>query len=234
MGSAATNQDFEFAALSQAENYRAALVREFKPLLRGRILEVGAGVGQITAVLAQQPEVEHVLAVEPEKKFIDAFQAHSPKVKLLHGTADLVESKDWNAIISINVLEHIEQHERELRRYRELLAQERGHLCLFVPARMEIYAPIDRDFGHFRRYRKPQLRAKLKEAGFEIVRLNYFNFIGYFAWGVNFRLLGKRSFDVQAVRWFDRVIFPMGHACERNILRPPIGQSLLAVARACN
>src|SRR6059036_3517932 len=81
--SADLSQDFEFAALSEAKNYRAALMREFKPLLRGRILEVGAGVGQITAVLAQQPEVLHVLAVEPEKKFIDAFQAAAPKVKLL-------------------------------------------------------------------------------------------------------------------------------------------------------
>ena len=207
-------------------------MREFKPFLRGRILEVGSGVGQITAVLAEQADVQHVLAVEPEKKFIDAFQASSPKVKLLHGTADLVEAKDWNAIISINVLEHIEQHERELRRYRELLAQQHGHLCLFVPARMEIYAPIDKDFGHFRRYTKADLHAKLTAAGFQIVRLNYFNFIGYFAWGVNFRLLGKRAFDVQAVRWFDRVIFPIGYALEHNLVRPPIGQSLIAVVRA--
>lgn len=223
-------EDFEFAALSEARNYRAALVRAFQPFLRGRILEIGAGVGQMTALIAEQPGVTKILAVEPEKKFINSFQTQSNNVSLLHGTADSVESKNWNAIVSINVLEHIEQDARELRRYRDLLAAERGHLCLFVPARPEIYAPIDRDFGHFRRYRKAELRARLKDGGFDIVRLNYFNFIGYFAWAINFRLLARRSFDFNAVRLFDRAIFPVGHACERFV-PPPIGQSLIAVAK---
>ena len=170
------------------------------------------------------------MAVEPEKKFIHAFQGSSPKVTFLHGTAEAVESNHWNALISINVLEHIQEDGRELQCYAALLAAERGHLCLFVPARAEIYAPIDRDFGHFRRYQKAELRAKLQGAGFDIVRLDYFNFVGYFAWALNFRLLRKRSFNAKAVRWFDSAIFPAGQAFER-LMRPPIGQSLIAVAR---
>jgi SAM-dependent methyltransferase len=229
---AALNQDFEFAALSEAKNYRAALIEEFRPFLHGCVLEVGAGVGQMSALLADRPEVNKVLAVEPEEKFVTVFQSISPKITLLHGTAKSVNSTQWNAIVSINVLEHIEKDAEELATYRELLAKERGHLCLFVPARPEIYAPIDADFGHFRRYRKSGLKTKLREAGFEIVRLNYFNFIGYFAWALNFHLLGKRSFNVNAVRLFDRRIFPVGHALEKTLFRPPIGQSLLAVARA--
>jgi SAM-dependent methyltransferase len=229
---AALNQNFEFAALSEAKNYRAALIEEFKPFLHDCVLEIGAGVGQISAVLAEQPGVNRVLAVEPEPKFVTAFQANSPKISLLHGTAKSVNSTQWNAIVSINVLEHIEKDAEELQTYRELLASERGHLCLFVPARPEIYAPIDSDFGHFRRYRKTELKAKFQQAGFEIVRLNYFNFIGYFAWALNFYFLGKRSFNVNTVRLFDRRVFPWGHAFEKSVFRPPIGQSLLAVARA--
>src|SRR5207247_10151653 len=136
---------------------------------QGRVLEVGAGVGQVTALLAAAPKVTNVVAVEPELKFVKGFQGISPKVNLLHGTAEAVESNQWNALISINVLEHIEEDASELRRYAALLGRERGHLCLFVPARAEIYAPIDRDFGHFRRYQKAELRAKLEGAGFDIV-----------------------------------------------------------------
>ena len=58
----------------------------------------------------------------------------------------------WNAILSINVLEHIESDADELATYFRLLKPARGALCLFVPARPDIYAPIDKDFGHFRRY----------------------------------------------------------------------------------
>jgi hypothetical protein len=114
--------------------------------------------------------------------------------------------------------------------YRKVLAGAKGTLCLFVPARPEIYAPLDRDFGHFRRYTRSELRRKLERAGFQILRLHYYNFIGYFAWWLNFRVLQRRSFGARALRLFDRVIFPLGHGLESRICPPPIGQSLLAVA----
>src|SRR5262249_38228428 len=105
-------------------------------------------------------------------------------------------------------------------------------LCLFVPARPEIYGPIDRDFGHFRRYTAPELQAKLVRAGFAIHRLNYFNFTGYFAWWLSFCVLKKRRFAAGNVRFYDRAVFPIVHALESKLLRPPFGQSLLAVARS--
>ena len=117
-------------------------------------------------------------------------------------------------------------------KYQERLADQRGHLCLFVPARQEIYAPLDKDFGHYRRYGRTELRRKVEQTGFTVVRLHYFNWIGYFAWWFNFCLLKKRRFDVNSVVVFDRIIFPLVHALERNFARPPFGQSLLAIAQA--
>ena|SRR2546430_1539860 len=225
-------QNFEFAALQEAKNYRRAIVREFEGFLRGRVLEIGAGIGQISAVVASQPDVQHVLAVEPDEKFVQQFQRSSPKIQILHGTADRVDDRDWNALLSVNVLEHIQDDSAELSRYQKLLAPENGFLCLLVPARPELYSPIDRDFGHFRRYCPVDLRTKLIDAGMEIVRLSYFNFIGYFAWAISFRIFGRRSFNASAVRLFDRFVFPVGYAVERALARPPLGQSLIAVARS--
>lgn len=37
---------------------------------------------------------------------------------------------------------------------------------------------------------------------------------------------------MEKVRAFDRVVFPVVHKLETKILRPPFGQSLLAIARA--
>ena len=82
-----------------------------------------------------------------------------------------------------------------------------------------------------RRYTLPELSEKLTRAGFEIVRLNYFNFTGYFAWWLNFRFLKKRGFDVAKVRLFDRLIFPINYFVESRIMRAPFGQSLIAVGR---
>jgi SAM-dependent methyltransferase len=225
-------EDFEFAALQEADNYRAALLAEFKPFLIGHVLEVGSGIGQLTEALLQNPGIERLVSIEPNARFANRLHSRFPQLELVQGTIDDVPAA-WplDAILSVNVLEHIEADEHELASYHQRLAVRRGALCLFVPARPEIFAPIDRDFGHFRRYARAELKRKLETAGFTIHRLVYFNLLGYFAWWWNFCLLKKRSFDASQVRLFDRRIFPLQHRFETSVFRPPIGMSLLAVAK---
>ena len=56
-----------------------------------RVLDLGAGAGFITATLARAPEVESVLAVEPDPRLLPVLEevlrlnAVAPKVRLLHG-----------------------------------------------------------------------------------------------------------------------------------------------------
>jgi SAM-dependent methyltransferase len=229
----ANSKDFEFAALNNAANYRRALLREFAEFLHGDVAEVGAGIGQITEPLLHMSGVKRVVAVEPDPEFCAQHRAKFPGHELIQGTArDLNPRQEFDAVLSVNVLEHIDQHEAELKLYSTILRKRQGHLCLFVPARPEIYSPIDKDFGHFRRYRRAELQHLLQEAGFEVVRLCYFNFVGYFAWWLNFCVLKKRHFEPAKVLFYDRAIFPMVHMAERGICRPPFGQSLLVVARS--
>ncbi|TAF25867.1 MAG: class I SAM-dependent methyltransferase [Verrucomicrobia bacterium] len=231
--SIATTEDFEFAALSEAVNYRAAIVDEFAPYLRGRVLEVGAGIGQTTEAMMALPEVDELVGVEPDTRFQNGFRQRLPEVRLVAGTtADLNPGETFDAAVMVNVLEHIEHDVQELRRLREILSERSGHLCILVPARQELYSRLDAHFGHFRRYDRPGLKAVLLQAGFEIESLFYFNVIGYFAWGLRYTLLRGMSFDVQQVRVFDRKIFPIAHRLERGLVRPPFGQSLVAIARA--
>jgi SAM-dependent methyltransferase len=233
VNSGALSTDFEFRALSEANNYRAALAREFAPFLSGKVIEIGAGVGQMTQVLQRAPGITDFLAVEPDSRFHSAFAVSNPNTRLFKGIArDVPERNGWNTLVSINVLEHIEDDTAELREWHTLLSEAGGHLCLFVPARPEIYAPLDKDFGHFRRYTKPRLRIKLQEAGFKIRSIRYFNSLGYFAWWFSFCLFQRRSFDVRSVRAYDRLIFPVIYALESRICRPPFGQSLIVVAFA--
>jgi len=224
---------FEFDALKDAHHYRAALFEEFGPFLKGEVLEVGAGIGQMTRHLLATPGIRRTAAIEPDPALCAVHRAEFPAHDLVQGTAaDLPAGSSWDAIFSVNVLEHIGEDETELRRYANLLGARRGALCLFVPARPEIYALMDKDFGHFRRYTRPELRRKLTQAGFEVLRLDYFNCVGYFAWWVNFCMLKKRCFEPAKLRFYDRVIFPVVHTLESRIMRPPFGQSLLAVARS--
>jgi SAM-dependent methyltransferase len=224
---------FELVALQSAVNYRAALLREFSHHLRGRVIEIGAGAGQFTVMLRAVPAIAVLLSIEPHAEFCRGIPLSGAGHYLVTGTIDSVRGdRGWDAIFSVNVLEHIEADERELGIYRALLASNRGVLCLFVPARPEIYAPLDRDFGHHRRYTRAVLRQKLEKAGFEIVRLDYFNSAGYFAWWFTFCVLKRRKFSPAAVRFYDRAVFPVVYWLESHLTAPPLGQSLIAVARA--
>ena len=230
VNSQATSEDFEFAALQEARNYRRSLLEEFSPYLHGNILEVGAGIGQMTREFAGLPGVETIDAIEPDAGFYARLMEQGLNARCLCGTvADLDPMQRYDGIIAINVLEHIEDHFEELQRFREHL-KPGGRVCLFIPAFPSIYAPIDRSFGHFRRYTRSDLRDLLPRAGFRVIRLDYFNSLGYFAWWFNFCLLKKMVFETAKVKLYDRYLFPVVHALEKTVMRPPFGQSLLAVA----
>jgi SAM-dependent methyltransferase len=227
------SEDFEFAALQEARHYREWILSEMAPHLKGRVLEVGAGIGQITAMVARLGTVETVCGVEPDPAYRERLRQVLSEDRIFPGTiADVPESIEWDGMVCVNVLEHIEDDEGTLKQCADRLRKRGGALCLYVPARPEIYAPIDRDFGHFRRYTKPGLARKLRAAGFAIERLHYCNLPGYFIWLLNFKLLGECRFSPKKMRFNDRFIVPVTAFVERHLARPPIGQSLFVVARA--
>jgi len=227
------SESFEFAALSEARNYRATIAKLFSPYLSGDVLEIGAGIGQMLADVATICKPRSISAVEPDSHFIEELRRNLPQARIWHGLEDdLPLHESFDAVLSVNVLEHIEKDTEELSKWRKRLAPRQGHLCLLVPAGPELYSPMDLDFGHFRRYTREDLTEKLSVAGFTNIKVNYFNVVGYFAWLLNFKILNSRHFNPAAVRFFDRFVFPASQKIECVIGWRPFGQSLVAVAKS--
>jgi hypothetical protein len=233
VNAAASNASFEFDSLKCADNYRRAIAREFTPGLSGTVVELGAGIGQMALEFSAVPGVKRFVAVEPDANFVPTLRATLPRAEVISGTLDALPADVRpDSIVSVNVFEHIEDDQGEMAKSHALLLPNRGLFCILVPARPEIYSPLDKDFGHFRRYTKDGLSRSLEKAGFKIERINYFNGIGYFAWWWVCCVRKQRTFNAGAVRFFDRVIFPPTNWLERTLIRPPVGQSLIALARA--
>ncbi len=132
----AANKTFEFDALREAKNYRDALFSEFAPYLAGNVLEVGAGIGQMSELLFKIPAIQNLLPIEPDPQLFSHLQKTFPGKELFEGTVfQMPSTKDWNVIWNVNVLEHIPDDEAELAAYYNLLKKTSGVLCLFVPAR---------------------------------------------------------------------------------------------------
>jgi SAM-dependent methyltransferase len=231
--STAATEDFEFAALQEAYHYPRSIVREFQPFLQGNVMEVGAGIGQMTRLFADCHGAERITAVEPDPGFAQKFREECPHLRLLEGTISEVSlPENYDTIVSVNVIEHIEDHADEIKRYHDILSPRQGSLCILAPARSELYSPIDKDFGHFRRYTKSSMGKCLQDAGFKIERLYYFNFAGYFAWLLNFKIMRSRSFNPTAVHLYDQSVYRVTNFFETKLTRPMVGQSIIAIAKA--
>lgn len=228
----ASNNTFEFASLQLARNYRRAVAREFAPALSGTVVELGAGIGQMAEEFSAGTSVRQYVAIEPDSRFVPELRIRLPRARIVEGLlSDLPADVEPDAIVSANVFEHIEADEDEMRRSRERLVPRSGRFAIFVPARPEIYAPIDHDMGHHRRYTREGLRRSLESSGFRVERIHYFNMVGYVAWWWVMKVRRTRSFATGSVRLFDSWIFPPMNWMERSLLRPPVGQSLVALAR---
>src|SRR5262249_50784031 len=142
--------------------------REFAPALDGRILEVGAGTGTLSEFLL--PFSQKLICLEPARNLIPELRrrlqtyvlANLEQVEVVANDFEgfCAESADnsVDAIVCVNVLEHIQEDEEVMREMRRIM-RPGGHLCLFVPALPFIYGTLDQEFGHHRRYTKGGLRA---------------------------------------------------------------------------
>ena len=82
----------------------------------------------------------------------------------------------YDLIIASDVLEHLEDEQAALKAWCRIL-RPNGVLLVFVPAFMLMWSPHDVVNQHYRRYRLPELEARLAAAGFEILRRSYWNFL---------------------------------------------------------
>lgn len=148
--------------------------------------------------------------------------------------AELVR-KQFDTIICLNVLEHIEDDLTALRHMREILERQNGKLLLQVPAHQVLYGTMDALAGHYRRYSRGYLKHQLQDAGFHIEKLFFFNSFGALPWFLNARVLKPKTLEMGVLNTqlvvYDRYFIPILRQIEA-LIRFPVGQSLMAVAQA--
>jgi hypothetical protein len=83
----------------------------------------------------------------------------------------------FGSAVMINVLERIEDDQALLREVRERL-EPVGRLCIWAPTYQFLYSGFDARLGHVRRYRKRELEAAVRLAGYEVVEGRHVNLPG--------------------------------------------------------
>jgi SAM-dependent methyltransferase len=220
--------------MTKAANYFAWQSRLVVRELGQRVVEVGCGIGNFTGMLLNR---ELVVALDREPACVQALCERYPGRPNLHALVCEPASPAFrdltrfgpDSIVCVNVLEHIEDDETALRAMASILVAG-GVIVLLVPAFPSLYGPIDRNLGHYRRYRRQDIERLAEAAGVEVHKLHYVNSVGLFGWWVNAHLLHRQSQSDGQIAFFDRYLVPAMSALE-DAVKPPFGQSLLAVLR---
>lgn len=219
----------ELEAMEFARNYHCWILSFFRPHIRGTVVEIGAGIGTVSELLAEC-EPAQLRCYEPAKNLFPHLakrMSGRANVQVQNCFYDGAERAD--AVVLINVLEHVHDDLSILRKIYASLAQE-GRLLLLVPAVPAIYGTLDEQFGHIRRYRRQQLARLVVSCGYEIELLRYVNFPGILAWFLKSKVLRKRTVTRHDVKLYDKWVIPVVSAIESRVA-PPIGQNLILIAK---
>jgi 2-polyprenyl-3-methyl-5-hydroxy-6-metoxy-1,4-benzoquinol methylase len=227
-------QGKELELFALAANWKAYIKSKLTPYFGNYVLEVGAGLGAMTRVLLHDG-VERWTCLEPDSKLASristALSDHSSRKQIdviCGGTADLEPAPQYDTILYVDVLEHIEDDSGELRRAAAVL-HEGGRLIVLSPAYNWLYTPFDRAVGHYRRYTAASLTARTP-GNLQREKVFYLDSIGLLA-SLGNKLLLRQSLPSQSqIRFWDGTLVPLSRIVDQ-VIGFCSGRSVVAIWR---
>jgi SAM-dependent methyltransferase len=224
----------QLAVFQYAGNWKRTLATHIRPHLGPEVLEVGAGIGGTTQWLCDQGAREWC-CLEPDPTIHAQLAANLENGQLpsccrsqLGDVSSLPQEQAFDAILYVDVLEHIQDDGGELRRA-VLRLKPGGRLVVMSPAHQFLFSEFDAAIGHLRRYDLISFGAILP-CGLETVKLHYLDSVGFMASLANRLFLRQALPNLRQILVWDRFMVRMS-----NLLDPLIGhragKSLFYVGR---
>lgn len=220
-------------AFSAASNFNRWMADTIRPFAGQRVLEIGAGMGNLTRCLSHR--AARYVATDIDAEHLARLRnrlRHRPKLET--AVLDLANAEDFepfrnsmDTVICLNVLEHLEDDLACLRNIHSALVPG-GRAIVLVPEGQNLFGQVDVVLGHRRRYSLEQLRDRMTEAGFSLERILDFNRISRPAWFLNSRVLRRSSLGRIQLKLFDKTVW-LWRGIDRFIPWGPT--SLIAIAK---
>ena len=188
-------------SISGADKFNRWMYETIQPFCKGRILEIGGGIGNISeCFLADGKELVVTELQEEYCQMIRSRLANYPNLKDVIAM-DIVDPEfdtkfgslfgTFDTVFALNVIEHIEDHHKAMANCKKLLKKD-GQVIILVPAFQTIFNHFDTALGHFRRYAAKTLMPVFEDNNLLVVHRQYFNLIGIAGWWVSGSLLRKK------------------------------------------
>jgi glycosyltransferase involved in cell wall biosynthesis len=199
-------------AFASAPNFNRWMADTIRPYIGRRVLEIGAGMGNLTRLLL--PGRKRYVATDIDREHLERLKnrlANRPNLETAELNAVEPEGQaafrgQMDTVVCLNVLEHIQDAAGALRNIRSLL-EDGGRAVILVPCGQSIYNSLDEELGHFLRYSEDQLRQRMTEAGFEVETVLRFNRASRPGWWLNGTILKRRTISRLQLKNFDRLVW---------------------------
>jgi SAM-dependent methyltransferase len=218
-------------SLERAQHFNRWMAEAIAPQVGARVLEIGAGIGNITTWLLPR---DLYLASDINPSYLDYlrnFALGRPYLKV-----DRIDLEDpacfarwegqFDTVVCLNVLEHVRDPLRALTNMFRVLSPG-GRLVLYVPQGQGLYSTLDEVLGHRCRYDRPMLERELAATGFVLQSLADFNRSSVPGWWWNGRVRKRRNFARLQLKLFN-VMVPVLRRLDS--LLPWRGLGIIAVA----
>lgn len=219
----------ELELFSEAENWKHYFGSFIAPYIRGDVLEVGAGIGSNTELLFSD-SIKSWSCLEPDGKLLEQAKKkgkENQKLLFIQGTSNDIDNfKEYDVILYLDVLEHIEKDFNEIARIQKILKKD-GYIIILSPAHNYLYSPFDKAICHFRRYNKKSLKEAVGET-LRCEKLFYLDSLGFFLSLAN-KTISKQSIPTRGqILFWDRLIVPLSKLFD-YLLRYHFGKSILGI-----
>ncbi|RPI13852.1 MAG: methyltransferase, partial [Acidobacteriales bacterium] len=213
--------------------YLSWVARVLRPYVGDAVLEIGAGIGNLTARLMGR-KLQYI-AAEKDPLYLHALHnrfLRTPNVfvrQLDPEEASAFQGLEnaFDTALCLNVLEYVDDPVAVLAALNRALLPG-GILLVLVPQGPRLYGSIDRTLGQRRRFSAHELREILARSDFELERVHDLNKAGAPAWWISGKLLGRRHISKVTLKLFDKTVWFWRRV---DGLLPWRGLSLVAVAR---
>jgi SAM-dependent methyltransferase len=220
-------------ALSYAPKFNRWIAETLAPFVGRRVLEVGAGNGNMTRFLCsrRQRYVASEIDSEQLETLANNFR-HRPALEVMRlDMANPAEfaplSGQFDTVVAVNVLEHIKDDAAALGSFASAL-EPQGRLVLLVPHDQSAFGTVDEALGHYRRYAPEQLAALITANGFELEQMIRFNRISWPGWKFTGQVRKSKVLSRGLLGLFDRLVW-LWRKIDGSLPWP--ATSLIAIAR---
>jgi glycosyltransferase involved in cell wall biosynthesis len=219
--------------LTGTPQYISWVTRVLRPHLGDRVLELGAGLGNLTGRLMARKLL--YVAGEGDTLYLHALRnrfLRTPNVTVceLHPEepADYEPGAgQFDTALCVNVLESVKDPLGVLTSLRTCLAPG-GSVLVLVPQGKGLYGSLDQGMGQLRRFSREELGQMLGQTGFHIEQMYQLNKIGTLSWWIFGKVLGRKAISRPALKLFDKTVWFWRRV---DGLLPWPGLSLVAVAK---